>query len=66
MEKFEVKKQRLKEALSGLEQLLDEGQRLGLNLLTPPRSSEALSKPRKTKRSASSCSVPSRTARRVR
>lgn len=32
MEKFEVKKQRLKEALSGLEQLLDEGQRLGLNL----------------------------------
>ena len=32
MEKFEVKKQRLKEALSGLEQLLDEGQRLGLDL----------------------------------
>lgn len=27
-----MKKQRLKEALSGLEQLLDEGQRLGLNL----------------------------------
>ena len=32
MEKFEVKKQRLKEALLGLEQLLDEGQRLGLDL----------------------------------
>ena len=32
MEKFEVKKQRLKEALSELEQLLDEGQRLGLDL----------------------------------
>lgn len=37
MEKFEVKKQRLKEALSGLEQLLDEGQRLGLDLTDAAR-----------------------------
>ena len=37
MEKFEVKKQRLKEALSGLEQLLDEGQRLGLDLADAAR-----------------------------